>query len=57
MGSWAPIHITVKELVLIVVACAVWSHLWKVRCLCDNAAVVAFIRSGSSRDPAAMNLM
>ena len=28
-----------------------------IRCRCDNAAVVAIIRSGSSRDPAAMHLM
>ena len=58
--AWAPNHITVKELVPIVVACAVWGHLWKgktVRCLCDNAAVVAIIRSGSSKDPVAMHLM
>ena len=37
-----------------------WGHLWKgktVRCLCDNAAVVAIIRSGSSKDPVAMHLM
>ena len=58
--AWAPIHITVKELVPIVVGCAVWGQLWKsktVRCLCDNAAVMAIIRSGSSKDPVAMHLM
>ena len=58
--SWSDIHITPKELLPIIVACAVWGHVWKgmtVRCLCDNAAVVAIIRSGSARDPTTMHLM
>ena len=44
----------------IVVGCAVWGHAWKgktVRCLCDNAAVVAILRSGSAKDPVTMHLM
>jgi hypothetical protein len=43
----------------IVVACTAWGSRWQgcmVRCLCDNSAVVAIIRSGS-RDPCAMHLM
>ena len=59
-SSWNHIHITVKELLPIVVACGVWGHLWHgktILCRCDNAAVVAIIRSGSSKDRVAMHLM
>ena len=58
--SWLDIHITPKELLPIIVACAVWGEAWKgmtVRCLCDNAAVVAIIRSGSAKDPVTMHLL
>ena len=58
--EWAGVHITGKELLPIVVACAVWGSQWQgctVRCLCDNAAVVAIVKSGSSRDPGVMHLM
>ena len=57
---WKEVHITVKELLPIVVACAVWGHLWRgtaVCCRCDNMAVVAIIRAGSSKHPLAMHLM
>ena len=46
-AEWEGVH---KELLPILAACAVWGHLWqgcKVRCLCDNTAVVAIVRSGS----------
>ena len=59
-GVWQDVHITVKELLPIVIACAVWGHECQgktVRCLCDNAAVVAIIRSGTARIPLAMHLM
>ena len=59
-AEWEGVHITSKQLLPIVAACAVWGSLWQgctVRCLCDNAAVVAIIRSGSSRDPCVMHLM
>ena len=59
-ASWANVHITVKELLPIVVACAVWGHQWRgatVQCLCDNAAVVAIVKSGTSRDSLVMHLM
>ena len=59
-ASWADVHITAKELLPIVVACAVWGHNWRgatVRCLCDNAAVVAIVRSGTSKDPLVMHLI
>ena len=62
--SWpellAQIHITTKELLPIIVVCAVWGQAWQgktVCCWCDNAAVVAIIRSGSAKDPITMHLM
>ena len=57
---WDQVHITVKELLPVVVACAVWGHQWpggSIRVLCDNAAVVAIIKAGTSRDPLVMHLM
>ena len=44
----------------VVVACAVWGHEWPVgsiRVLCDNTAVVAIIKAGTSIDPLVMHLM
>ena len=43
-SSWAGVHITIKELLPIVIGAAVWGRQWKGRsvlCLCDNAAIVA----------------
>ena len=54
--SWASVHITVKELAPVVLACAVWGPHWRGRTV-DNAAVVAIIRSGTSRHPLVMHLM
>ncbi len=57
---WEKIHITVKELLPIMVACATWGHSWQrktVRSLCDNAAVVAILRSGTSKHSLAMHLL
>ena len=57
---WAPFHITEKELLPIVISMAMWGRRWQgewVRCRCDNAAVVATIRSGCSKDVLAMHLM
>ena len=59
-GSWADVHITVKELQPIVMGAAMWGAQWQgrsVKCRCDNAAVVAIIRSGSSREERVMHLM
>ena len=50
----------VKDLLLIVVAAAVWGKQWEgrsVRCRCDNAATVAIINSGRSKVERAMHLM
>ena len=58
--SWMPVHITVKELLPIVVACAIWGRQWQgktIRVPCDNAAVVAILRSGWSKNNLAMHLM
>lgn len=58
--SWSTVHITVKELLPIVIGIALWGRRWQggtVRCLCDNAAVVAIIRSGRSRDERVMHLV
>ena len=57
---WAEVHITVKELLPIVMACAMWGQQWQgktILCRSDNAAVVAIINSGRSKDPLAMHLM
>ncbi len=40
--SWKMIHITVKELLPIVLGVAVWGDEWRgktIKCWCDNAAV------------------
>jgi hypothetical protein len=50
----------VKELVPIVVACAVWGKQWpgkSIRCNCDIAAVVAIVNSGRSKDALVMHIM
>ena len=59
--SWAMVHITVKELLPIVLTCALWSPQWKgksVLCRSNNAAVVAVVNSGQlkAQDPTAMHL-
>ena len=58
--QWASIHITVKELLPVVMSCALWGHRWKgesVLARSDNAAVVAIINSGRSKDKLVMHLM
>ena len=58
--AWEQVHITVKELLPIAVACAVWGHQWlgcSVCILCDNAAVVAIVRTGTAKDPLVMHLL
>lgn len=59
-AGWDDVHITVNELLPIVVACAIWGHKWRgatVQCLCDDAAVVAIVKSGTSKDSVVMHLM
>ncbi len=58
--SWAGVHIAAKELVPIVIATAIWGHLWRGRricCYCDNMAVVYALNKGSARDPQLMRLL
>ena len=58
--SWEGVHITVKELVPIVVGVARWGRQWEgriVRCRRDNAATVAIVNSGKSKVERAMHLM
>ena len=53
-------HTSVKELVSITIAAAIWGPEWSTESIevkCDNAAVVAVLNSGSSRNPELMHLM
>ena len=53
-------HITVKELLPIVIAAGIWGAQWanqSVVCRCDNEAVVHIINTGTSKDPTVMCLM
>ena len=57
---WNNYHITVKELLPIVLAVAIWGKRWQgrsVQCRCDNAAVVAVLRSGWCKNRDAMHLL
>ena len=59
-GSLEGVHITVKELLPVVVACALWGSHWRgmtVCCCCDNATVVAILRSGTSKHSLVMHLL
>ena len=58
--SWQSSHITVKELVPIVVASAVWGPHWKGRHVLfrsDNMAVVGILQKRTSTDPHVMHLL
>ena len=55
---WRHIHITIKELLPIIVASAVWGKEWRgkeVLFRCDYAAVVAIVNSGRSKHPLTMH--
>ena len=63
MLKWAgPIYksdITVKKLVPIVIAAAIWGGAWQgktVRFQCDNTAVVSIVNHGTSKNKEAMHL-
>ena len=48
--SWRELHITIQELLPIVLSVALWGGQWHdstVRCRCDNAAVVAIVNKGT----------
>ena len=58
--SWTDMHIAVKELLPIVISCALWGQQMRnchVCCRCDNAAVVSMINRHTSRHPVAMHLL
>ena len=58
--SSSPHHITIKELLPIVVGAAVWGREWSgktIRARCDNMAAVHILRSRRSKDPEAMHLV
>ena len=58
-GSIADYHITVKELIPIVIVGAVWGSTWRgstVLAQCDNMAVVHIVNHGSSKNHDAMHL-
>lgn len=53
-------HITLKELLPILLAAAVWRKYWHrltVQARCDNSAVVVILNWGNSRDPDVMHLV
>ena len=59
-GAWEAVHITIKELLPVVVACAIRGRVAKggrIQCRTDNAAVVSIINSGRSKDELAMHLV
>lgn len=58
--SWAGVNIATKELVPIVVGCAVWGPQWRQKLvlnLCDNMAVVEVVRAQKSKDHIIMHLL
>ena len=59
-GKWKDEHIKAKELLPLVMACALWGSEWRNQMVlfrCDNAAVVDIIRAGRSRHTLCMHLM
>ena len=56
--AWNGVHITVKELLPIVMAGFLWGKQWAgqhIMANCDNTAVVAIIKSGTGKDARACN--
>ena len=59
-GKSLALPIMVKELLTVILACAVWGPLWNnqlVHCHCDNQAVVACLRSRTSREKHCMHML
>ncbi len=53
VGTWASVHIKVKELLPMVVACVLWGASWRetmVLCRSDNMAAVAIVNSGKRKN-------
>ena len=62
--QWSPpvadFQIAIKELIPILLGCAIWGRTWstcRIIWHCDNQAVVACLHSRSSRDPVLMHLL
>ena len=58
--SFATVVIAPKELIPVVMACAIWGRAWKgqvIQVHCDNQAVVSVLNSGYSRDDYMMKLI
>ena len=62
--QWGPetdrLHITITELIPTVIAASLWGRKWSKKAVmtrCDNAAVVATIGAGTSKDSEDMHLM
>ena len=59
-GQWSDVNITAKELLPIVLDCAMWGKSWHLRSVlarCDNMAVVAKWAAQSSKHQLIMHLM
>ncbi len=59
-ATWSPLAIMAKELVPIVIACAIWGHHLKHKVVlfqCDNMSVVAAVQKGSSKETFVMHLL
>ncbi len=55
-----PLTIAEKELIPIIIGCAVWGGSWeghRVTCFCDNQVVVATLSSKTSKHPGLMHLI
>ena len=58
-GALSDHHITIKEMIPIVLAAALWGQSWRGKSIliqCDNMAVVHIINQGSSKNKVAMHL-
>ena len=58
--SFATVAIAPKELIPVVMVCAIWGRAWKgqvIQVHCDNQAVVSVLNSGYSRDDYMMKLI
>ena len=59
-SEWAPVNIMAKEMVPIVLSCAVWGKLLskqRVEFRCDNHSLVDAITKGSSKEDMVMHLL
>ena len=58
--SWAEVHVSVQELLPIVISCAIWgseTERCHIHSSCDNAAIVVIINKHTSNNPMIMHLL